>query len=141
MPYNGALFAVLRFLRRNILKKKNQKIGIALYAVIFVIVLAAGIFLDKYTSSKIVIRTSDLKTEATIMPSSDMPAVIDGKININTADAEQLKTVKGIGDATAEKIIEYREKYGRFLSLANIMDIPGIGQSKYEEMKDQLCAE
>lgn len=60
------------------------------------------------------------------------------KININTADAEGLKKINGVGDAKAKKIIEYREKNGNFKSIDEIKNIGGIGEKTFEKMKSQL---
>lgn len=59
------------------------------------------------------------------------------KININSASKEELITLPGIGDATAEKIIEYR-KNGNFETIEDIKKVPGIGNSKYEKIKDKI---
>lgn len=62
-----------------------------------------------------------------------------GKININTASAEELKTLNGIGDATAQKIIEYRETSGPFSKTEDIKNVSGIGDKKYEAIADMIC--
>ena len=61
------------------------------------------------------------------------------RVNINTADAESLMSLSGIGEKTAEKIISYREQNGPFVSAEDIMKVPGIGESKYENIKDSIC--
>lgn len=62
----------------------------------------------------------------------------DGRININTADSEQLQELDGIGPATAEKIIDYREENGRFASVEDIKKVSGIGEKTYEALKDSI---
>lgn len=57
-------------------------------------------------------------------------------ININTATAEKLQQLPGIGTATANKIIEYRDKNGKFKTIEDIKNVSGIGNSKYEAIKD-----
>lgn len=61
------------------------------------------------------------------------------KININTATQTELETLPGIGPSTALKIIEYRKENGNFYNIDEIKDIPGIGEKKYEEIKDHIC--
>ena len=58
--------------------------------------------------------------------------------NINTANKDELDTLPGIGEATAEKIIEYRNKNGKFASKEEIKEVSGIGDSKYEQIKDLI---
>lgn len=59
-------------------------------------------------------------------------------INLNTASKEQLKTLPGIGDTTAEKIIKYREKVGTFKKIEDLMNVDGIGEGKYNKIKDLI---
>ena len=61
------------------------------------------------------------------------------KININTATQEELETLTGIGEATAQSIIEYREENGKFASIEDLKNVSGIGDSKYEKIKEDIC--
>lgn len=61
------------------------------------------------------------------------------KVNINTANQTELETLPGIGTATAEKIIDYRNKNGKFDNIEDIQNVKGIGQSKYENIKESIC--
>jgi competence protein ComEA len=61
---------------------------------------------------------------------------ISGKININTATLEQLDTLPGIGEITAQKIIDYRSVHGPFSNIEAIMDVDGIGEGTFEEIKN-----
>ena len=60
-------------------------------------------------------------------------------ININNASETELETLNGIGEATAKKIVEYREKNGKFDTIEDIMEVPGIGESKYNNIKENIC--
>lgn len=62
----------------------------------------------------------------------------DNKININKATQTELETIPGIGPSTALKILEYREKNGKFKNIEDIKNISGIGDSKYEKMKNYI---
>lgn len=61
-----------------------------------------------------------------------------GKININKATATELTSVPGIGQSTAQKIIAYREENGKFQAIEDVKKVSGIGDSKFESMKDYL---
>ena len=60
------------------------------------------------------------------------------KVNINTADMEQLMKIPGVGEGTAKKIIDYRNSNGQFKTLDQLKSIQGIGEKKYEKMKDMI---
>lgn len=61
-----------------------------------------------------------------------------GQVNINTADASQLTTLPGIGPALSQRIIQYRETNGDFSSIEEIKKVSGIGDKKYEDLKDKI---
>lgn len=60
------------------------------------------------------------------------------QININKATKEQLCELQGIGESTAEKIITYRKENGNFKQVEDIKNVPGIGDAKYENIKDKI---
>ena len=60
------------------------------------------------------------------------------KINLNTADKEELMTLSGIGEAKAGAIIQYREEQGSFLTIEEIKQVSGIGESIYNKIKNQI---
>lgn len=73
----------------------------------------------------------------------DVPAAISGSaasglININTADSAALQEIPGVGPATADKIIAYRNENGSFGSKEDIKNVSGIGDKTYEKMKDKI---
>jgi competence protein ComEA len=61
-----------------------------------------------------------------------------GPINLNSATAEQLDTLDGVGPATAQKILEYRTQHGGFSAVEDLAQIPGIGPKKLEALKAQV---
>jgi len=70
------------------------------------------------------------------------PAGLDGMtVNINTAGTEELKLLPNVGDSTAANIIRYREEYGGFLTVEDIMNVTGIGERKFESMKEYITVE
>lgn len=65
-------------------------------------------------------------------------AGVGGKVNINTASAEQLDTLPGVGESTAQKIIADREANGPFSSPEDLKRVSGIGDKKYAELADLI---
>ena len=59
-------------------------------------------------------------------------------VNINTANLEKLQTLPGIGESTARKIIEYREQNGKFATIEDLKNVSGIGESKFNNIKDKI---
>ena len=77
------------------------------------------------------IENAEIKNENTAKDSS--------KININTATLEELDKLPGVGEATANKIISHREENGQFKTIEDIKNVNGIGDKKYEKMKELIC--
>jgi competence protein ComEA len=65
-------------------------------------------------------------------------ATLTEKVNINTATAEQLQTLPGIGPALAKAIIEHRTKNGKFTKVEEILNVKGMGEKKFQKIKDRL---
>ncbi len=63
------------------------------------------------------------------------------KVNINTDNAYELMQVEGIGEKTAERIIEYRKENGNFEVIEDIMRVDGIGEKKFRLMEEQIFVE
>ena len=59
-----------------------------------------------------------------------------GKINLNTASAEELEELPGIGPVLAQRIIDYREKHGYFKRIEDVQNVSGIGSKRFEQIKD-----
>ncbi|QRP98275.1 helix-hairpin-helix domain-containing protein [Corynebacterium sp. FDAARGOS 1242] len=62
----------------------------------------------------------------------------DGTVSLNSATAEELVTLPGVGPATAEAIIAHREEAGHFTSIEQLMDVSGIGPAKFAQLKDKV---
>lgn len=65
----------------------------------------------------------------------------DGKVNINTASAEELETLVRVGPVYADRIIDYRENNGPFEKPEDIMNVSGIGLKTYELNKHRIVVE
>jgi competence protein ComEA len=75
-------------------------------------------------------------------PSSSSPSSQEGgKVNINTATAEELDTLPGVGPSIAQRIIDYRTKHGPFQSIEDIKNVKGIGDVTFEKLKDKITVQ
>ena len=64
---------------------------------------------------------------------------LHGKININTATARQMSDgLDGIGDVMAKRIVDYREKNGKFKKIEEIKNVSGIGDKTFAKLKDRI---
>lgn len=59
-------------------------------------------------------------------------------VNINTATAEELETVTGIGPVLAQAILDYRAEHGDFRTLDELLEVRGIGSAKLDAMRDEI---
>ena len=60
------------------------------------------------------------------------------RIDLNTATLEELCTLKGIGPVKAQAILDYRDSYGGFVCVEELLEVKGIGESTYRNIKDYL---
>lgn len=64
--------------------------------------------------------------------------VVDNKVSINNGTKEELMTLSGIGEVKAQAIIDYRNKNGKFSKIEDLMNVSGIGESTYNQIKDNI---
>lgn len=77
-------------------------------------------------------------TTSNATKSSTASTKITEKININSATQTELETLPGIGSSTALKIINYRKENGKFKTIEEIKNVKGIGDAKYEKIKELI---
>lgn len=73
-----------------------------------------------------------------LMGSAQNSTSKNSKINLNKASKEELKTIPGIGESTAQKIVDYREKNRGFKKIEDLMQIDRIGQKTFDKIKDKI---
>lgn len=69
---------------------------------------------------------------------STFAAFAADKININTASADELQLLDGVGPSTANAIVQYREQNGAFASVEDLVNIKGIGEKKVASLSEQV---
>lgn len=82
--------------------------------------------------------SSDAGKGVIINSSSVEEENVETKVNINTANKEKLMNLPGIGETTAQRIIEYREQNGKFKKIEDLQNVSGIGEAKYNNLKDKI---
>ena len=114
---------------------------------------AAGGLTDEADSQKVnlaqrvedqmVIVVPKVGEEVTEMPAgaTSKEASKEGKVNINTATVEELKTLKGVGEKKAEAIIDYRKKNGSFKTKEDLMKVRGIGKKLFESFQERIVTQ
>lgn len=65
----------------------------------------------------------------------------NGKVNINTATQSELENLPGVGEAIANRIIEYRQQNGKFSKIEDLQNVKGIGDAKFNNMKEYVIVQ
>ena len=99
--------------------------------------------LAKRLEDQMVIVVAKVGEEAEEIPAGETrkEATKEGKVNINTATVEELKTLKGVGEKKAEAIIEYRKKNGSFKTKEDLMKVRGIGKKLFESFEERIVTQ
>lgn len=99
--------------------------------------------LAKRIEDQMVIVVPKVGEEAEEIPAGETrnEATKEGKVNINTATVEELKTLKGVGEKKAEAIIEYRKKNGSFQTKEDLMKVRGIGKKLFESFQERIVTQ
>ena len=99
--------------------------------------------LAQRVEDQMVIVVPKVGEEAEAIPAgtTNKEAAKEGKVNINTATVEELKTLKGVGEKKAEAIIEYRKKNGSFKTKEDLMKVRGIGKKLFEFFEERIVTQ
>ena len=97
----------------------------------------AGFFIGRNLSHTAV-EISKIPETSENRPNNDNTQQIDQRININTADENQLLLLPGIGETLARRIVEYRDANGPFTNVTQLMNVDGIGSGRLEAIIDYI---
>ena len=87
---------------------------------------------------KFVVQNIDSASQTNAADIAALPDEEEKIVNINTADAQELDSLPGIGPKIAQEIIAYREQWGDFTSIDEIKEVKGIGDGIYQDIKDSI---
>ena len=83
---------------------------------------------------------SHVGSVANVSRSVPVAPTAGGKVNINTAGVSELDTLPGIGSTMAERILQYRQSNGPFVTVDDLKNVSGIGDKKFADLKDLVVA-
>ena len=123
---------------------KAKRYKAFLFIAIVIICAIVGIDVqkrEKQYKSFFIERNDANAVEAPVIENESSENEEELMININTANVFELQLLEGIGEKTAERIIEYRNENGNFEVIEDLMRIDGIGKKKFEDVKEHICVE
>jgi comEA protein len=101
-----------------------------------------GFLFGRYHSGEILVSShispAAPKSAENHIAESAVPSVTNGKININSATAEELAALPGIGTVLAQRIVDYRSEHGLFRSAEDLSNVKGIGAKKLESIRQYI---
>lgn len=122
------------------MKIGNQAWATAAVCIIFVLICAVFVIIPgktvqhKSSDAQLMQGANDAQTAYTEVTPGEY-------VNINTADEQQLQALPGIGPELARRIVEYRQENGAFTAAEEIMGVNGIGQGRFEAIRELICTE
>ena len=108
---------------------KNTLAAVLLTVCCVCVAFTGGLFVGR-NAGRTPIQLSQLPTKPPVTAPSQSGDAVAVTVNINTATAEQLQTLPGIGEALAGRIVAYREANGPFTSVAQLTQVSGIGEKR-----------
>lgn len=120
------------------MKLSKAEIAAVVITVIFIAVTVFSVLETDGQKAAVTVSVAETAAAETALPELPSTVAPEASVNINTASAEELSTLPGIGEALATRIIAYREEHGAFENTEEIMSVSGIGAKTYAQLKDRI---
>lgn len=114
--------------------KKQQWMLLGITGVFLCLII--GIFVGRNLTNAYI--PLDKATNTDFHNATDTSVTKDGKTDLNTATLQQLELLPGIGASLAQRILDYRTEHNGFSAVEEIMNISGIGEKKFEQLKPYI---
>lgn len=128
-------------MEKHVKSAKTEKILLAV-TTLFLCVLLGLYWRDRQAAlTPGVVTETELEVpqEDFIPEPPEVPAMT--KVHLNTATEAELTTLPGIGETLARRIVEYREAHGPFETAEEMMEVSGIGEKKFAELRDLVIVD
>lgn len=131
------LYGYINYLKYSNISYKYLSIGYNLFYDVFVHLKESGLFCIFRSKSNSIKDRKMVKKYLMGVLAALLSAVSLAAVNINTATAEELKTLPGIGPSKAAAIVEYRQQNGQFKSVDDLKNVKGIGEGVLAKLRDE----
>lgn len=127
------------------MKLSKAEIAAIIITLIFVSFVAVAALRERERSAAVTISSglsqSAEQSDSPVSAAQEPLTSPELKLNINTAEAQELCLLPGIGETIAERIVDYRQAHGLFNNTDEIMNVSGIGAKTYEEIKSYITVD
>lgn len=121
------------------MKHSTYEIVVLIVAAVCVLAMFAfKMFSGQTEPDKVIVYTVQENAGDVSPAESEPPEALPDAINLNTADAETLATLPGIGESKAAAIVAYREANGGFRQVEDLLKVEGIGQKTLDKIRDRV---
>lgn len=122
---------------------KSEKWALMITALFLMLALGIGLG-SRSKDADVVVTEFAVRSNSQIYEQSGIASKTESagvRVNINTCTKQELESLPGIGPVLAERIIEYREKNGKFKTIEDITKVSGIGAAIYEDIYRNICTQ